>query len=185
MSGQPRVGHAGEVAGHQDHLIPRVGQQRGKLAQALARPAHHRDRRHRRAEQPGRGRPQPVQNRCLGLVRQAEVAVLGHLGREPDTRFHRGAGYQPQRGLVQITAIGKSRILPGINQRLHHHPSAAAGSPPTPVLAAEELPGPYVVQAQSRAPGRPSGGRLDSRPGRGGRGSPGTFASMWCARSRM
>ena len=43
------------------------------MAQALTRPAHYRDRRHRRAEQLSRGRSQPVQNPCLGLVRQAEV----------------------------------------------------------------------------------------------------------------
>jgi hypothetical protein len=31
-------------------------------------------------------------------LRQAEVAMLGHLGQEPDARLHRGARYQPQRG---------------------------------------------------------------------------------------
>lgn len=62
--------------------------------------------------------------------------MLGHIGQEPDARLQRGARYQPQRGLVQIGAIGKRCILPGINQRVHHHPFAAAGSPPVPALAA-------------------------------------------------
>ena len=53
--------------------------------------------------------------------------MLGHIGQEPDTRLHRGARYQPQRSLVQIGAIGKRRILPPINQRVHHHPFAAVG----------------------------------------------------------
>ena len=57
--------------------------------------------------------------------------MLGHLGQEPDTRLHRGARYQPQRGLVQIGARGKRRILPPINQRVHHHPFAALDLPDT------------------------------------------------------
>ena len=41
-----------EVARHQDHLTVRAGQHRGKLAQALTRSAHHRDRCHRRTSSP-------------------------------------------------------------------------------------------------------------------------------------
>ena len=61
--------------------------------------------------------------------------MLGHIGQEPDARLQRGARYQPQRGLVQIGAIGKRCILPGINQRVHNHPFAAAGSPLVPACS--------------------------------------------------
>ena len=56
--------------------------------------------------------------------------MLGHIGQEPDAGLQRGTRYQPQRGLVQIGAIGKRRILPGINQRVHNHP--LAGVTPAP-----------------------------------------------------
>jgi hypothetical protein len=72
--------------------------------------------------------------------------MLGHVGQEPDARLHRGARYQPQRGLVQIGAIGKRCIFPGVNQRVHDHPSAAIGPPLVSAPAADELPGPHVVQ---------------------------------------
>ena len=87
MGGQPWVRHAREVARHQDHLTVRVGQQRGKLTQALTRSAHHRDRRHRRTEQLGCSRSQRVENLGLGLVREAEIAVLGDIGQEAGTRL--------------------------------------------------------------------------------------------------
>ena len=86
--------------------------------------------------------------------------MLGHLGQEPDARLHRGARYQPQRGLIQIGAIAKSRILPPINQRVHHHPFAATGSPPVPARAADQLPGPQVVQVKVVLPLRSFCGAL-------------------------
>ena len=119
MGGQPWVGHAREVARHQDHLTVRAGQQRGELTQALTRSAHHRDRRHRRTEQLGCSRSQRVENLGLGLVRQAEIAVLGDIGQEPDARLQRDPRYQAEGGLVQVRAVGETGILPTVDQGIH------------------------------------------------------------------
>ena len=87
--------------------------------------------------------------------------MLGDLGQEPDARLQRGAGYQAQRGLVQVGARGKRRILAGVNQRVHNRSFRCRWIAANSSSSCGGTGRPYVVQAKVVCSGGPAGvGRM-------------------------
>ena len=81
--------------------------------------------------------------------------MLGHIGQELDARLQRGARYQPQRGLIQIGAIGKRRILPGSINGSITTPSLPPDRHRFRLWPRTSYPGPHVVQVKVMLPPRP------------------------------
>ena len=110
--------------------------------------------------------------------------MLGHVGQEPDARLHRGVRYQPQRGLVQVGAIGKSRILPRVNQRVQTRPPLPSGRRLLQFRLRTSYPDCAWFRPKVVCPGGPAG--VGWMVGSGvAAGGPGTFASILRAGSRI
>ena len=142
MGGQPRVGHAREVAGHQDHLTVRAGQQCGKLTEALTRSAHHRDR-HQPAHRAAR--LQPLAASRGSRPRPGPTGGGCHAGR------HRsGSGYSP---LARLEGSGRGRLGSGTcSGQDRHTPDGRSRDPCQPFDAVPlELLRPLTVEEAPQA----------------------------------
>ena len=108
---KPRIGDAGEIRRHQNHLAAGLRRQDRELTERLTRSSHHRYRPQRRVKQPGRSLAEVIQNPLLGGVREPHVAVLRHIDEEVDHRFRRTARNQAKRRLIQIHAPLQRGVL--------------------------------------------------------------------------
>ena len=124
---------------------PTTGRSRSGSHSARARPHRQRRRARRRSDQaPHWLRPPPLRlsrARRAGPLPTCEasrgsrlrphrtdaVPVLRNVGQETEARLERNAGDQPERGLVEVRTVTKTRVLLAIDQRIHRHPFRRRG----------------------------------------------------------